>query len=91
MVGSRGGKNERTPFSSPVEISAEVKYRLERTGRDGRELLQQIRLHYSRLDNEPYRALTYMSGRHRKRQSYQQWYENGHVKTLPQTCLGKHI
>ncbi len=72
-VGKRGSRNENAPFVSAVELSAELKHRLERTGTDGKLLLAQVRAQYHHLDYEAWRALVYMSGRRRKHMDYRKW------------------
>lgn len=62
-------------FTKPVEIAAEISVRLKRTGIEGKLLVSEIQAGVTRefLQPESNRALNYIAGFKRKRQSYSQW------------------
>jgi len=70
-----GKHSHRAPFVTAVELSAEVTWRLGRTGVDGKLLLAEAKLgvDIALLNYEAKRALKYCSGWKRKKMSYQSW------------------
>lgn len=68
----RTGYRSEAYYTKPVEILAEVEYRLKRTGVDGKLLKAEI-LGELELSKESKSALMYVKGRRRKRMSYKRW------------------
>ena len=72
----KGGKHSyRAPFVTAIELSAEVTWRLGRTGVDGKLLLAEAKLGLDimLLSYEAKRALKYCSGWRRKKMDYRKW------------------
>lgn len=64
--------NAHAPYEKPLQIVAELHYRIDRTGKDGRLLVLEV-LNQCNLSNEANQALSYVSGWKRKHRSYRQW------------------
>jgi len=84
--GQRIIKTEAT-FTKPILILAEVKIRLERTGKDGKILVAQIEADYdfNSLDRDARDALMYVKGFRRKKDNFVKWkkerkYRRKHTK-----------
>lgn len=60
-------------FETPCVIVAEVDWRLERTGIDGKLLLAEVKAEYTYFSQEAWTALNYISGWKRKKTPYSQW------------------
>ncbi len=60
------------PYEKPCQIVAELHYRIERTGQDGRELIMLIR-DEAGLSTAARNSLNYISGFKRKREDYKRW------------------
>lgn len=71
----RAGYKSEAYFTKPVEILAEVNYRLKRTGTDGKLLRAQVEggKGIDELEPEARSALMYIKGKWRKRMSYRAW------------------
>ena len=79
------GYRQGAYFETPAGIAGELRYRLERTGKDGEILLAYLEDYESRdSEDEIYNrwetlsgaaksALNYVSGKWRRRESYRQW------------------
>lgn len=68
----RTGYKKLAYFVKPVETLAEVEYRREKTGTDGKLLRAEV-LAGLELSQESKDALMYIKGKWRKRMSYQRW------------------
>jgi len=64
--------NAHAPYEKTLQVVAELHFRIDRTGKDGRLLLLEV-LNQCNLSNEANQALSYVSGWRRRRQSYRQW------------------
>lgn len=67
--------NQSCPFQTPVELAAEVKVRLAKTGTDGKLLVWEVwgNTDFVYLQQESRDALNYISGWKRKAQDYRTW------------------
>lgn len=67
--------SRHAPFERPLQVIGEVRYRLRKTGSDGRELglmIENKRI-YQEFSSGAKWALGYCSGWNRKRRSYLAW------------------
>ena len=68
---------KRAYFETPVQFAAEISFRLDKTGIDGKLLLAQVmgfdRVTVEDLQEEAHYALNYISGWKRKRMEYKAW------------------
>lgn len=71
-IRKKGVKREPA-FVKPAVIIAEIDWRLERTGVDGKLLMAEVDARYERFSDEAWAALNFISGWKRKRMSYNQW------------------
>lgn len=69
----RKGVKREPAFVKPEIIIAEVDWRLEKTGVDGKLLMAEVDAGYERFSDEAWRALNYISGWKRKEDSYSAW------------------
>ena len=84
----RTGLKAEGHFVRPVQFAAEVNSRLSTTGEAGEALVDEIQagiLDYEGLSRPAQRALNYISGWRRRKQSYPEWratnkYRGGEVK-----------
>lgn len=75
-TGSRGTRGHRAPFENPSGFAGEVNYRLKTTGEAGEALLDEIQssiTDYEGLSRPAKRALNYISGWRRRKETYSQW------------------
>jgi hypothetical protein len=75
IVGNTGRKAE-AGFTRPVQIAAEVRWRLTRTRSDGETLYDEVSNgleEYHQLSRAAKNALNYISGWRRRRQGYASW------------------
>lgn len=66
----------KSPFESIACLSAEINWRLNRTGKDGKELMMDVlngTLNIEYLCEDARNALEYISGNKRRRVSYAEW------------------
>ena len=70
-------------FETPATLAAEVQWRLDRTGKDGKLLRYQVEAGYklSYLDKDARMALNYISGWKRKLLSYPDWAKSRRYRT----------
>ena len=87
----RQSGRKKAYFETPCQIAAEVEYRLNKTGVEGKLLVSEIKqgLYWEELQPESKRALNYISGWRRRRQKYGAWvkqrrYRNKIVANQPQ-------
>ncbi len=69
----RKGVKREPAFVKPAVIIAEVDWRLERAGVDGKLLLAEVQAGYERFSDEAWSALNYISGWNRKEDTYPAW------------------
>ena len=69
----RKGVKREPAFVKPEIIIAEIDWRIERTGVDGKLLLAEIQAEYELFSDEAWRALNYISGWKRKKMLYVNW------------------
>ncbi len=67
-----GAVKAHAPYERVVEIVSELAWRLNRTGKDGRLLVMEIKLEGG-LSRDALNALWYVVGRRHKTSSYQDW------------------
>ena len=61
------------PFVKAVEVLAEVRIRLDKTGNDGKTLLSEILRKEFYFSSQSHHALMYIKGWRRKRTDYSEW------------------
>ena len=76
---------QRAPFETPCQITAEIMARLETTKEAGEALVDEIQsgiIYYDLLSRPAKRALNYISGWKRRRQSFSQWKKQNKVRRI---------
>lgn len=75
-TGSYGTRGHRAPFENPSGFAGEINVRLKSTGEAGEALVDEIQdaiTHFEGLSRPAQRALNYMSGWRRRKETYPQW------------------
>jgi len=75
-VGSQGSRNTKTKFLPAALFFAEITFRLKTTGEAGEALVDEVQsgiTDYEGLSGPAKRALNYISGFRRRKQTYSQW------------------
>jgi len=72
-IRARYGRSSHAHFESPIQVAAEIRYRMKRCGVHGKLLEAEVQLGREGLSYEAFTALIYISGWEIKRTPYKKW------------------